>query len=242
MFTQSEKVDMLLIFGECHKNSRNAAELYAKRYLNRQNSFRQDGNRNAEETFIINEDTEINSFRLNHESARNILKKHGYQAFKCDGDRRVVLCDWLLKIIEVTQILLTLFYFLTNPDLRIMPGNVPLDNVAEGYLILLVKLGVEEELSENTFKDIEKFVIHLYSTNDNAKIWLNSNIPQQEIMLPSYERSGWKIEEGKLVAVLLTQPAFPEDTSVLSTCNCKKRRKGIKKSLCYMHTFMDNIN
>ncbi|KAJ8914703.1 hypothetical protein NQ315_017412 [Exocentrus adspersus] len=143
--------------------------------------------------------------------------------------------------------------------LRTEPVNVPLDNVAEGYLILLVKLGVEEELSENTFKDIEKFVIHLYSTNDNvnsinslrgilaasipinklpptldslrqhclrahyqAKIWLNSNIPQQEIMLPSYERSGWKIEEGKLVAVLLTQPAFPEDTSVLSTCNCKK--------------------
>ncbi|KAJ8912066.1 hypothetical protein NQ315_016755 [Exocentrus adspersus] len=125
---------------------------------------------------------------------------------------------------------------------------------------MLVKLGVEEELSENTFKDIEKFVFHLNSTNDNetrlihleefwlllhrpinklpptldslrqhclrahyqAKIWLNSNIPQQEIMLPSYERSGWKIEEGKLVAVLLTQPAFPEDTSVLSTCNCKK--------------------
>ncbi|KAJ8921248.1 hypothetical protein NQ315_013720 [Exocentrus adspersus] len=162
--------------------------------------------------------------------------------------------------------------------LRTEPGNVPLDNVAEGYLILLVKLGVEEELSENTFKDIEKFVIHLYSTNDNvnsinslrgilaasrpinklpptldslrqhclrahyqAKIWLNSNIPQQEIMLPSYERSGWKIEEGKLVAVLLTQPAFPEDTSVLSTCNCKKRRKGIKKSLYNIHTCSESV-
>ncbi|KAJ8915484.1 hypothetical protein NQ315_003247, partial [Exocentrus adspersus] len=74
MFTQTEKsgdVINLLIFGEYHKNSRSAAELYAQRYPNRQNPvhqyfpylenrFRQDGNRNAEETFIINEDTEIN--------------------------------------------------------------------------------------------------------------------------------------------------------------------------------------
>ncbi|KAJ8909526.1 hypothetical protein NQ315_008325 [Exocentrus adspersus] len=91
---------------ECHKNSRNAAELYAQRYPNRQhpvhqyfpyleNRFRQDGNRDAEEKFIINEETEINvialvevdktvslrkiaqELQISHESARKILKKHG---------------------------------------------------------------------------------------------------------------------------------------------------------------------
>lgn len=135
MYTQSEKVDMLLIFGECHRNSRNAAELYAQRYPNRQhpahqyfpyveNSFRQEGNREREQRFIINEETEINvlamvevdktvslreisqEMQISYESARKILKKHGYRAFKYqlhqhlyadDGDRRVVFCDWLLQ-------------------------------------------------------------------------------------------------------------------------------------------------
>ncbi|KAJ8913800.1 hypothetical protein NQ315_002706 [Exocentrus adspersus] len=107
----------------------------AQRYPNQQhpvhqyfpylkNRFRQDGNRDAEEKFIINEETEINvialvevdktvylrkiaqELQISHESARKILKKHGYKAFKYqlhqhlyadDGDRRVVFCDWLLQ-------------------------------------------------------------------------------------------------------------------------------------------------
>ncbi|KAJ8910466.1 hypothetical protein NQ315_003520, partial [Exocentrus adspersus] len=108
--TQSEKVDMLLIFGKCHKNSRNAAELYVQRYSNGQhpvhqyfpyleNRFRQDGNRNAEETKIAQE------LQITHDSATKIRKKHGYQAFirfyqhlyADDGDRRVMFCDWLLQ-------------------------------------------------------------------------------------------------------------------------------------------------
>lgn len=62
---------MLLIFGECHRNSRNASELYIQRYHNRQhptnqyftfveNHFRQEGNREAEQTLIINDETEVN--------------------------------------------------------------------------------------------------------------------------------------------------------------------------------------
>lgn len=38
---ESETVDMLLTFGECHKNSRNATELYAQGYLNQQHPTRQ---------------------------------------------------------------------------------------------------------------------------------------------------------------------------------------------------------
>lgn len=137
MYTQSDKVDMLLIFGECHKNSRNAADLYAQRYPDRhhpthqyfpylENRFRQERHQQeqAEEKFIINEETEINvlamvevdktvslrqiheELQINHESARKILKKHGYRSFKYqlhqhlyanDGPRRVVFCDWLLQ-------------------------------------------------------------------------------------------------------------------------------------------------
>ncbi|KAJ8910692.1 hypothetical protein NQ315_015400 [Exocentrus adspersus] len=144
------------------KNSRNAAELYAQRYLNRQHPmhqyFRQDGNRNAEETFMMNEDTEINviamvevdktvslrkiaqELQISHESARKILKKHGYQAFirfyqhlyADDGDRRWCFVIGCFKIIEVTQILLTLFYFLTNPDLRIMWAQQTQHEMREG--------------------------------------------------------------------------------------------------------------
>lgn len=135
MYTQSEKVDMLLIFGECQENSRNAAELYAQRYPNRHHPahqyflyvekwLRQERNREAEQRFIINEETEINvlamvevdktaslreisqELQISHESTRKILKKHGYRSFKYqlhqhlypdDGDRRVVFCDWLLQ-------------------------------------------------------------------------------------------------------------------------------------------------
>lgn len=86
--------------------------------------MRQEGNREVQEEFIINEETEINVLlmvevdktvslrkicqvlQISHESARKILRKHGYRAFKYqlhqhlyadDGDRRVVFCDWLLQ-------------------------------------------------------------------------------------------------------------------------------------------------
>jgi len=35
MPSNSEKVDMLLVYGECQRNSRNAARLYAERYPER---------------------------------------------------------------------------------------------------------------------------------------------------------------------------------------------------------------
>lgn len=73
MYTQ--KVDMLLIIGECHTNAKNADELYAQRYpiqqhpahqyfLYCENSFRWERNRKTEQTFIINKETESNVLAL----------------------------------------------------------------------------------------------------------------------------------------------------------------------------------
>jgi len=35
MASYSEELDMILVFNECHRNSRQAAQLYAERYPNR---------------------------------------------------------------------------------------------------------------------------------------------------------------------------------------------------------------
>lgn len=110
MYTHGEKIDMLLVYGECHKNSRNAAVLYAERYPGRQHpcfqyfpiverKLREGINQNVG-NFIVNEETEINvlafvevnptastreisnEMHISHESIRKILKKHGYCSFK----------------------------------------------------------------------------------------------------------------------------------------------------------------
>jgi hypothetical protein len=109
MYSSNEKVDMLLIYGECHKNSRNAARVYAERYPARhhpcfqyfpylEKKFREA--RVDEDDFIIDEATEINvlayvemnptastreighEVQISHESSRKILKKHGFRSFK----------------------------------------------------------------------------------------------------------------------------------------------------------------
>ncbi|KAJ8928395.1 hypothetical protein NQ314_019060 [Rhamnusium bicolor] len=72
VYSKSDKVYMLMIYGECRRNSRAARDLYAERYplrnhpgrhyfLRVERELRQE--RVAEEherTIIINEDTEIN--------------------------------------------------------------------------------------------------------------------------------------------------------------------------------------
>ena len=40
IYTMSEKVDMLLVFGECRQNSTEAAILYAQRYPDRRYIFK----------------------------------------------------------------------------------------------------------------------------------------------------------------------------------------------------------
>lgn len=109
-YSQSEKVDMLLIYGECKKNSVQAAALYARRYPDRNHPNRRQfakeeeklrrAPNNDDERFIINENTEIEvlahvevnptSFTreiarhaaISHQSVWKILKKHKYKSFK----------------------------------------------------------------------------------------------------------------------------------------------------------------
>lgn len=110
MYTRDEQIDMLLIFGECRKNSRLASELYRHRYRNRncppsnyfwrlETKLRREP-AVQEDQFIINEDAETNvlayvnyapssSLReIEHEcnisrsSAWRILKKHGFKSYK----------------------------------------------------------------------------------------------------------------------------------------------------------------
>ncbi|KAK5642536.1 hypothetical protein RI129_008703 [Pyrocoelia pectoralis] len=78
---------------------------------------------------------------------------------------------------------------------------------------------------------------HCLRAHYQTKIWLNSNVPRLERILPDLESSGWKFVDGKVEAILTTSPVLPEDTSVLSTCNCKKGCTGPlcsckKKNIC----------
>lgn len=109
-FTRDEQVDMLLIFGECQRNARNAARLYFERYPNREqpyftyfnkleNKFRKEAPADNE-NFIISEEAEINVLacvyldptistrqleevaNVKRESARKILKKHKFKSYR----------------------------------------------------------------------------------------------------------------------------------------------------------------
>lgn len=110
VYSQSEKVDMLLIYGECKKNSVQAAALYARRYPDRNHPNRRHFSKvegylrrapnNADEKFIISENIEIDVLAyvavdhtastreiahhaaISHQSVWKILKKHKYKSFK----------------------------------------------------------------------------------------------------------------------------------------------------------------
>lgn len=135
VFTQNEKVDMLLIYGESKRNAYQAERLYAERYPGRhhpcrkyfkilEEKFRAQPNENEQNTFIIDEATEINvlasveinknastreigsALDISRESVRRILRKHGYKSYKyqlhqhlyeADAGRRVHYCNWLLE-------------------------------------------------------------------------------------------------------------------------------------------------
>lgn len=63
---------------------------------------------------------------------------------------------------------------------------------------------------------------HCLRAHYQTRIWLNSTVPQQEAILPNLDNSGWKFVDGRKEAVFTTSLILPEDTSVLSTCKCKK--------------------
>lgn len=122
-FTRNEQVDMLLVFGECQRNSRRAQELYLHRYPNRrqpnnvyflrlEKKFRSTNEQGNEREFIMSEDIEINvlayvemeknaSIRqiaqelgISRESVRKILKKHNYKSYKYQINQHLYEADY----------------------------------------------------------------------------------------------------------------------------------------------------
>lgn len=111
IYTQDEKVDMLLIYGECKRNAIQAEIMYRDRYPGRhhptrhyfkqvEKKFRENPNENEQEKFIIDENTEIDTLAwvnlhptastreiaeevdISHQSVWKILKKYKYRSFK----------------------------------------------------------------------------------------------------------------------------------------------------------------
>lgn len=134
MYTKSEQVDILIMYGQCGKNAAEAERMYRQEYSDRLNhpsrqyiihlitKMRQEPN-DPPQRFIINEETEVNviasviqnptissreiaqELNIGKESARKILKKHGYKSFKyqlhqhlyeTDYNRRLEYCNWFL--------------------------------------------------------------------------------------------------------------------------------------------------
>lgn len=124
---------MLLSFMLSDPNRQHPSQQYFP-YI--QNRYWQEGNWKAEQWFIINEDVEINvlatvevdktvssreigqELNMSHESARKILKRHEYRAFKYyqyyyvdDGDRLVVFRDGLLQIQRTNRNIINFILF-----------------------------------------------------------------------------------------------------------------------------------
>lgn len=131
-FTREHQIDMLLIYGEARKNRREARALYVQRFPERdhpsdkyfpwlENHLKHENENQNVNGFIISEEAEINTLAyieadptastrhiendigVGRESARKILKKHGYKSFKYqihhylyEGDfiRRLEFCNW----------------------------------------------------------------------------------------------------------------------------------------------------
>lgn len=126
-YSQSEKVDMLLIYGECLKNATQSEILYAQRYPDRlhhptrsyfakvEEKFRREPEVN-EEKFVISEDVEIDvvayveinptastreiAFErgISHQSVWKILSKHGFKSYKYQVNQHLYEADGARRI------------------------------------------------------------------------------------------------------------------------------------------------
>lgn len=122
MFSRSEQVDILIIYGQCNKNAAEAERVYRTEYPNRRNhptrqyiiylirKMRQEPE--VRDNFIISEVVEVNvlefvnqnptastreigqELRISHESARRILKKHRYRSFKYQLHQHLYVDDF----------------------------------------------------------------------------------------------------------------------------------------------------
>lgn len=144
VYTREHQIDMLLIYGECRKNARQAAILYHERFPDRNAPSRnyfpwlvehlKHENDNADEDargFIVSEEVEVNVLayvafdrtasvrelgsqcNTSRESARKILRKHGFKCFKYqihhhlydnDFTRRLNYCNWFLENYNVNRV------------------------------------------------------------------------------------------------------------------------------------------
>lgn len=142
VYPREHQIDMLLIYGECRQNARQAQTLYGERFPNRDTPSRNyfpwlvqhlKNENNADEDdngFIVSEEVETNILayveydrtasvrelgnqcNTSRESARKILKKHGFKSFKFqirhhlyenDFVRRSNYCNWFLENYNVNR-------------------------------------------------------------------------------------------------------------------------------------------
>lgn len=126
-FTRSEKIDMILIFGECRQNATHAAHVYAARYPNRRHPsrhyfprllqvMRTEPNNNGEESFVVNEEKEVDVLAvvavnktastreiaeecgISQASVWRILHKHKFKSFKYQLHQHLYLTDHVRRL------------------------------------------------------------------------------------------------------------------------------------------------
>lgn len=124
-YSKNEKVDMLLIYGECRKNAVAASVLYAERFPDRRHPHRIYFSRveqefrtepeNEEANFIVSEEMEINVIAftevnptfstrqigiecgVSHQTIWKILKKYGFHAFKYQLHQHLYVNDYIRR-------------------------------------------------------------------------------------------------------------------------------------------------
>lgn len=139
MYSRDEKVDMLLIFGECRRNCRQAEQLYAERFPERRHppnnyfirleeQFRREPENQNEPQFIVSEETEVNVLAIvaadptislrqieeqtgvNRETARRVLKKYKFRSYKYQIHQHLYEGDFQRRLVYCN-------WFLQNHDL-----------------------------------------------------------------------------------------------------------------------------
>lgn len=121
----------------------------------------------------------------------------------------------LLEGVAVEDFNDNLFTKMHNFVLRLYTNNTDISSIDDLRSILAISKTIDKlPPTENSLKQ------HCLRAYYQTKIWLSSLKPQP--VLPSILEYGWMIEHDQILPVLQTQPALPEDLSILTTCRCKK--------------------
>ena len=85
----------------------------------------------------------------------------------------------------------------------------------------------------------DTLIQHFRRCQHQSMVWDQAKVPQPNISLP--QDSGWKLEDGTLVPILMITEGVPSACKELKTCGCKTRRCNTARCTCNNNKMMCSL-